>query len=173
VVARVLPVAELAAAAGLLVSGWVRWGALLALVLFSVFTVAIVRSLVRGERPDCHCFGQLHSSPVGAGTLARNGLLLAAAAFVIGRGWSDAGISATAWTRHLSAGAWATAGVGLALAAGLAALGWVGLGLLRQHGRLLLRVDALETALRARRRAGCRPATRRRSSSCPGYPGSA
>ncbi|MGH9285870.1 MAG: MauE/DoxX family redox-associated membrane protein [Acidimicrobiales bacterium] len=32
-----------------------------------------------GRRPDCHCFGQLRPTPAGAATLARNGVLLAAA----------------------------------------------------------------------------------------------
>lgn len=40
-----------------------------------VFIVVLVASLVRGRRPECHCFGQLHSAPIGATTLLRNVVL--------------------------------------------------------------------------------------------------
>jgi hypothetical protein len=39
--------------------------------------------MARGEAPDCHCFGQLHSESAGWRTLARNGLLAAIAGFVV------------------------------------------------------------------------------------------
>jgi methylamine dehydrogenase accessory protein MauD len=43
-------------------------------------------ALSKGQAPDCHCFGQIHSSPAGRGTLARNGILAAVAVFVIAEG---------------------------------------------------------------------------------------
>ena len=85
-----LPAAELGTAA-LLAAGslssvpaWI--GGLAALVLLATFSAAIAGSLARGRAPDCHCFGQLHSAPAGPGTLARNGALLALAAFVASGG---------------------------------------------------------------------------------------
>jgi hypothetical protein len=42
--------------------------------------------VLRGEAPDCHCFGQLHSAPAGPKTLARNGALFTLAAFVAAGG---------------------------------------------------------------------------------------
>lgn len=56
--AALIPVFELLIAVGLLpgVSAWpVAVGALGLLV---VFTLLIVVNLVRGRRPECHCFGQ-------------------------------------------------------------------------------------------------------------------
>lgn len=81
-----LPVAELSTAA-LLVSGAVgvdgllTAGAAAASALLVAFCAGIASSLLRGRTPDCHCFGQLHSSPVSGRTLARNGALLGVAAF--------------------------------------------------------------------------------------------
>jgi hypothetical protein len=59
-----------------------RWGALVALLLMAFFAAAIGVTLSQGRRPDCHCFGQLHSAPVGWSALARNVVLAAAAAWV-------------------------------------------------------------------------------------------
>jgi uncharacterized membrane protein YphA (DoxX/SURF4 family) len=70
-----LPLAELAVAATLLPASTAKWGALGALALLSVFVVGISINLARGRTPECHCFGQLHSAPVGWKTLARNVLL--------------------------------------------------------------------------------------------------
>ena len=72
--AVLLPIAELAVAVLLLPAASALAGALGALTLLLVFSVAIAANLARGRTPDCHCFGQVHSEPVGARTLARNGL---------------------------------------------------------------------------------------------------
>jgi len=143
----VLPFAELAIAAALLPAGSAREGALGAGALLAVFIAAIARSMSRGEAPDCHCFGQLHSEPAGARTLARNLLLLALAAFVAATGWTNAGPSATAWIGRLDgAGVVALAG-GLTLAALAALTAWALLALLRQNGRMLLRIEELEATI--------------------------
>jgi thiol-disulfide isomerase/thioredoxin/uncharacterized membrane protein YphA (DoxX/SURF4 family) len=146
-VAALLPVAELAVAGSLLMPASARWGALGAFVLLGLFVAAIARSVIRGEAPDCHCFGVLHSEPAGWRTLARNALLTGVAAFVAIDGWDAAGPSAIAWIGRLDAtGTVALAGgLALALTAGAGAV--FVLGLLRQHGRLLLRVDELERRL--------------------------
>ena len=77
-----LPAAELAVAAALVPAVTARYGALAAAGLLAAFTGAVAYQLARGRRPDCNCFGELHSAPIGSGTLARNVILLAAAAFV-------------------------------------------------------------------------------------------
>jgi uncharacterized membrane protein YphA (DoxX/SURF4 family) len=97
-----LPLAELAVAATLLPASTAWWGSLGALALLSVFVVGISINLARGRKPDCHCFGQLHSSPAGWKTLARNGALAAVAGFVLWQGSDGAGPSAVAWVGNLS-----------------------------------------------------------------------
>ena len=75
-----LPVLELAVAAALIPSSLAWYGAWGALALLAAFLIALCTVMVLGRRPDCHCFGQLHSARVGWRTLVRNGLLIACAA---------------------------------------------------------------------------------------------
>jgi peroxiredoxin/uncharacterized membrane protein YphA (DoxX/SURF4 family) len=77
-----LPAAELAAATALLFPTTARWGAAGCLVLLAMFVGALTRVLRRGEAPDCHCFGQLHSKPASWATVARNFALALPAAYV-------------------------------------------------------------------------------------------
>jgi peroxiredoxin len=86
-----LPVAELAIAASLLPAATTRYGAVAAVALLLAFSSAIALNLSRGRRPDCHCFGRLHSAPVSWLTVARNGLLLLAGAGLLWE-WAPAGM---------------------------------------------------------------------------------
>lgn len=81
-----LPLAELATSVALLVQPSARWGALSAALLLALFIGGIARAMARGEAPDCHCFGQISSSPAGPRTLARNVLLAVPAVFVVAYG---------------------------------------------------------------------------------------
>ena len=81
-VAFLLPVAELAVAILLLFHDTAAAGAVAAIALLAVFITAISVSLARGQRPDCHCFGQVRSEPVTGRTVARNCVLIALAIFV-------------------------------------------------------------------------------------------
>ncbi len=158
-----LPLAELAVAAALIPTATAFWGGVGALALLLLFVAGIAANLARGHKPDCHCFGQLHSAPAGWATLARNGVLAAVAAFVVWRGLvGDVGPSVVGWIGALS-----TIGL-LVIAAGMVLLGlvvaqWLFLyGLLRQNGRLLARLEAVEGILAAEGLApsenGARPA---------------
>ena len=82
-VAFLLPVAELTVAFLLVFGSTATAGAAGAVILLAVFIVAIAVSLARGERPDCHCFGQARAEPVGGMTLVRNCVLVALAIFVL------------------------------------------------------------------------------------------
>ena len=142
-----LPLAELAVAVALLPAGSAAAAAVGASALLAAFLLAIARSMARGEAPDCHCFGQLHSEPAGPRALARNLALLAVAVFVAVGGWRNPGPSAIAWVGRMDgAGVVALAG-GLALAVVAALTAWGLLALLRQNGRLLLRIEELEIRL--------------------------
>lgn len=85
-----LPFAELTVTALLLFGGTARAGALGALALLLAFSAGIAAAMARGEAPDCHCFGQLHSEPAGPRTLARN-LSLASLAAIAAFAGSDPG----------------------------------------------------------------------------------
>lgn len=84
--AWLLPLGEIAIALGLLFSGSTWASALGALLLLGLFIVAIAVNLGRGRAPECHCFGQLYSRPLGWPTLVRNMVFAAAAGMVIWQG---------------------------------------------------------------------------------------
>jgi thiol-disulfide isomerase/thioredoxin len=144
-----LPLAELAVAATLLPASTAWWGALGALAFLSVFVVGISFNLDRGRSPECHCFGQLHSAPAGWKTLARNGVLAAVAGFVLWEGYNGSGPSVVAWLGVLST-AQLLGLLGGVLVLALLAGQWAFLvHLLRQNGRLLVRLEAVEASLAA------------------------
>ena len=63
--------------------------------------------MARGEEPDCHCFGQIHSAPAGPPTLARNAVLAGCAAVIVAYG---SGPAVDAWVNARSAGELVAAG---------------------------------------------------------------
>lgn len=85
-VALLLPLAEFAAAVALVTRPSARWGAIAALCLLVLFIAAIARAVVRGEAPDCGCFGKLASGLADRRSLIRNVLLAVPAMFVIAYG---------------------------------------------------------------------------------------
>ena len=144
--AILLPLTELAVAAALIPTATAFWGALAALALLLLFVAGIGVNLARGRKPDCHCFGQLHSAPAGWKTLARNGVLAALAAFLVWQGWEgNVGPSAVSWIWSLSTIQLLGLVGGVAVLGLLAAQWWFLLHLLRQNGRLLVRLEALES----------------------------
>jgi peroxiredoxin len=145
-----LPLAELAVAAALIPTSTAFWGAVGALVLLLLFVAGIGANLARGRRPDCHCFGQLHSSPAGWSTLARNGVLAAIAALLVWRGLEgEVGPSVIGWIGALSTAQLLVLAGGTVVLALLAVQWFFLFGVLRQNGRLLARLNAVEERLAA------------------------
>jgi thiol-disulfide isomerase/thioredoxin len=145
--AWLLPLTELACAVALIPasSGW--WGALGATALLALFTILVVTTLARGRRPKCHCFGQLQSATVGWTTVLRNSVFAGLSGFVVwnGRGGGGAQMS-DPFDMGMSVGPIEPGLVFMALAVA-AVMGSALIGLfflLRQNGRLLLRIEALE-----------------------------
>lgn len=131
-----LPALELAAAGLLVPAATAPAGALLALALLLLFVIAIALALSRGRRPECNCFGAVHSEPAGPLTLARNLALAALAALLAaaGPGESLAGLQGATVAA-------VAASLGGAVLLGLVWFSWQ---LFQQNGRLLARVRALE-----------------------------
>jgi len=133
--AILLPLAEIATALGLIVppSAWAA-GVASTLLLFG-FTAVIAHNLLAGRRPSCNCFGQIQAAPIGAWTLARNGLLCVLAVLVVAVG-------------RASAGAWSTFGASLfenlTIVLGMACAGSLGVNI-----ALTLRLKRQRDELRA------------------------
>jgi methylamine dehydrogenase accessory protein MauD len=140
-----LPLAEVATAVLLIPSASARLGALGALGLLGLFIIGISINLARGRTPNCHCFGQLHSAPVGWSTVVRNGFLAAAAGFVLWRDGETPDLAALATGSDVAI--WIALGVALAALALAVIEAWFLLNLLPQQGRILGRLENLEAAL--------------------------
>jgi thiol-disulfide isomerase/thioredoxin len=144
-----LPVAEIVIAFLLLPTATRWYAAVAALVLLLTFCAAIARVMARGEAPDCHCFGQLHSSPTGWRALARAGLLAALAGVLVVAGRADPGPSVVSWMSGLDAMQWLVLGLAVVLLAFGAVGAYAVLHVLRSYGHVLVRLDAMEQRLRA------------------------
>ena len=144
--ATVLPVLELACAVALIPAASARWGAIGVLVLLALFIVAIAVNLARGRAPDCRCFGQLHSEPVGGKTIVRNVLLAGIAAPIV---WQGADANTSLIDPLAGAAGSATLSAALAwISTAIAAFAlYVVFKVLRQNGRLLVRLEAIEARL--------------------------
>lgn len=70
-----LPALELLLSVGLVLDVTARWAAVGLAMLGAIFAGGIGNLLRKGHHPPCHCFGSLHSAPVGRGTLIRAILL--------------------------------------------------------------------------------------------------
>lgn len=96
-----LPLLEILIAAALIPNETAWFGACGALALLAFFVIGVTAAMVRGRKPDCHCFGQLHSEPVGWQTLVRNAVLAAVAGLVVAWGRQYAGSEPWAWIGRL------------------------------------------------------------------------
>jgi hypothetical protein len=139
---------ELAVAVALLPAATARWGAVAALVLIGIFSLAVLRTLRSGSTPDCNCFGGLAQTEVGRGTLVRNGLLGSVAAFIAVGGQS---VAAYDW---ISVPATQDRAAIVFLIACIAGLLWFCGQLLQQNGRLLRRLEVEGAAAPAPLQAG-------------------
>jgi uncharacterized membrane protein YphA (DoxX/SURF4 family)/peroxiredoxin len=106
-----LPLAEIAVAIALVPTITARWAAVVGLLLLLAFILGIANALRRGESPDCHCFGQLHSAPAGPSTLARNGALALLAIVVVAKA---PGAAIDDWVSERSAAELVAVGTGIA-----------------------------------------------------------
>ena len=94
-----------------------------------------------GKRPDCNCLGQLYSEPIGPSTLVRNGVLLLLSVMVLTRSVHDPGLRLSAVLQMSGSYALVSA-LGSLLVIAIAVEGWLIFHVLRQNGRLLLRIEA-------------------------------
>jgi peroxiredoxin len=138
-----IPLLELVITAGLLWPATAWRTSIAASVLLLLFTLVLVINLIRGRRPKCRCFGKLQSSPIDWTSVGINCIWLALSAELVLAGPQRAsqGLSAT---RELREGMAFGFVLLAALAGGVAFAIWLCLQVLRQNGRVLSRLEALE-----------------------------
>ncbi|HEX3102682.1 MAG TPA: MauE/DoxX family redox-associated membrane protein, partial [Pyrinomonadaceae bacterium] len=81
-----LPAFELAIAGTLLFVTTSWFGAMAAAGLLLIFIAGMLYQMAKGNAPDCHCFGQIHSEPVGVTSVLRNVAFLILAGFLVLQG---------------------------------------------------------------------------------------
>ncbi|WP_019584707.1 MauE/DoxX family redox-associated membrane protein [Deinococcus apachensis] len=142
--AALLPVAEGVIAVTLLFPATRHWSAVAAGVLLLTFLLAVGYQLIRGRRPTCNCFGQLHPGRISGWTLARNLALFGLAAALV---WpvpqAVVTFSPSFRAAFTPAVVWLLVAVAVLLV-GQVLTGRALFALMRQQGRLLVRLDALE-----------------------------
>ena len=94
---------EVVVGLGLIPARSARYAAVAAAFAILGLTALVARAIVRGLRPECHCFGSLGSGRIGGGTLIRNVVIFAAAAFVAIGGWELPDATSPGWVDRLSA----------------------------------------------------------------------
>jgi thiol-disulfide isomerase/thioredoxin/uncharacterized membrane protein YphA (DoxX/SURF4 family) len=146
VLAVVLPIAELTVAVLLLPASTAVYGAIEALVLLAIFSLAIGWNLAHGRSPECHCFGQLHSEPAGWKTLGRNAVLGGLALFALAA-LAEPATSATAWIGRLDSSELMALVIGVVATLVLVVGSMAFLTLMRSYGRILVRLDRIEASL--------------------------
>src|SRR5579883_104071 len=141
-----LPFAELAITIALIVTPIALYGAIGALVLLGLFIIVISANLSLGRTPDCNCFGQLHSEPIGASTLIRNVILAVIAGLVVWQGaaYGNVGADTVALISTLSAFEVFVLIILIVLAAVVALEGWLLVQVMTQQGTMLTRIETLE-----------------------------
>lgn len=142
-VATGLPIVELVVAIALIPARIVPISALLATILFAAFSVVVTRSVLRGERVECNCFGQLSAAPTSWWTVGRNVCLTVLA----GTTWIQAiaGTPPSFFGRLSASGTIILLGFILCGAA-IGGLTFLVFHLWEQQGRLLIRLEAIEAA---------------------------
>lgn len=140
-----LPIIELVVAILLIPQATAWWGGLGAFGLLLIFIIAIAINLILGRKPDCHCFGQLHSAPAGWSTLIRNVLLAVIACLIIWQGQDNPSLSSLVYYKEALPSLSPLTLVLITSFIGFFAFqGWIVFHLFQQQGRLLLRIEALE-----------------------------
>jgi peroxiredoxin/uncharacterized membrane protein YphA (DoxX/SURF4 family) len=80
--------------AGLLLFESTSWfGAILGLLLLLAFIGGMIFQIAKGNAPDCHCFGQISSEPVGKKSVIRNIGFAILTLFLVAQGRDDQGMS--------------------------------------------------------------------------------
>ena len=142
-----LPLAELAVAVALVPATTAWGGAFGALALLLVFLAGLSLALAQGRIPTYHRVSQLSSARIRWQILIRTGAFAAVAGLIVWQAPRTVGPSAVCWLGELTPVQLGGVGASVVTLGLLATQGWFLCHLMRQHGRLLLRLDAQELGL--------------------------
>ena len=141
--ALLLPWVEIAVAFSLVLTSVSWFGAIGAGVLLASFTAGMAVQYSKGNAPDCHCFGQIHSEPVSPRSIIRNAVLLVPAIILVASGQRSQGFDLTSLDGGGSSGVM-TVIIGTIVIALLAASLVMLWKVIAQQGLILRRIEILE-----------------------------
>ncbi|MBK7707369.1 MAG: redoxin domain-containing protein [Acidobacteria bacterium] len=101
-VAYALPIIEIGFAILLLPLFTAWFGAIGTFVLLAVFIGGMIWQIAKGNAPDCHCFGAIHSEPVSWKSLIRNVVFAALAFSLVAQGYYNQGLGVTELTIEMA-----------------------------------------------------------------------
>lgn len=96
-----LPITEFAVAFGLIFVQTSWFAAIAGGTLLAVFTGGMLYQMAKGNAPDCHCFGQIHSEPVSISSVLRNVAFLALAIALIFAGRTNQGFDLASYNQDI------------------------------------------------------------------------
>lgn len=139
-----LPVGEILIAVFLLFvqTSWV--GAIGGFLLLLVFIGGMLYQMAKGNAPDCHCFGQIHSEPVSAKSLIRNAIFATLAFVLIVSGRENQGLSLFDSSNDSSEGNFMSLILSLATVGLLAAAVYFLKTISEQQTQIMRRIEILE-----------------------------
>jgi peroxiredoxin len=143
-VAVLLPIAEIAVALLLLFVQTSWYGAIGAAALLAVFIGGMTIQMIKGNAPDCHCFGQIHSEPVSSKSLIRNAVFAILALFLVASGRENQGLGILESSNDFSEGNVMQIIIGLAVVALLAAAVYFLRKISEQQTQIMRRIEILE-----------------------------
>lgn len=135
-----LPFAEILIAVLLLPISTAWLGAVAAFLLVAVFTGGMIWQMAKGNAPDCHCFGAIHSEPVSKKSLIRNIVFAILAFFLAAQGADNQGLSFADLTDDMAIQLF----VGLATVALLGAVVFYLKKISEQQTQIMRRIEILE-----------------------------
>lgn len=141
-----VPIAELVCAVLLFCPDpWAIVGAVASLLLLASFTIALIVNLRRDNRPDCHCFGELGGGGISWTTVARNGVLIVLAAFMLAGAGDRPSLPGILADLSVS-GRWVFV-AGILVVAALLTMALALWTLMGRYGDTLVRLETLERRL--------------------------
>lgn len=142
--AVLLPAAEIFVALLLLFVQTSWFGAIGAVLLLGIFIAGMTVQMIKGNAPDCHCFGQIHSEPVSAKSLIRNVLFAVSAIVLIFSGKGNQGLNLFEFSGDVSEGSGMQSIIGLAMVGLLGAVVYLLKQISDQQLQIMRRIEILE-----------------------------
>lgn len=139
-----LSIAELVIAAMFLSTDWSWYAAIGASGFLLLFIGQMIFLLARGDSPDCHCFGQVHSEPVSVKSIVRNIIFAVMSLSLVARGAAGQGLNLST----LSNDATMQLVLGVTIAALLAAVMFYLKKISEQQTAVIKRLEVMELVAR-------------------------